>query len=43
MTLRSIASQSGMVIGPALGGLLYGVSPALVYLLAAGCSVLASW
>ena len=27
MTLRSIASQAGMVIGPALGGLLYGVSP----------------
>ena len=36
MTLRSIASQAGMVVGPALGGLLYGVSPGLVYLLAAG-------
>jgi MFS family permease len=36
MTLRSIATQSGQVIGPALGGLLYGVSPSLVYLLAAG-------
>src|ERR1700756_2476590 len=41
MALRSIASQTGMVIGPALGGLLYGVSPSLVYLLAAG-SCLAS-
>jgi hypothetical protein len=42
MTLRAIASQVGMVIGPALGGLLYGVSPVLVYLLAAGCCVLSS-
>ncbi len=42
MTLRSIASQAGMVIGPALGGLLYGVSPSLVYLLAAGSCVLSS-
>ncbi len=40
MTLRSIASQAGMVIGPALGGLLYGVSPSLVYLLAAGSCVI---
>jgi MFS family permease len=36
MTLRSIATQSAQVIGPALGGLLYGTSPSLVYLLAAG-------
>jgi hypothetical protein len=42
MTLRSIASQLGMVIGPALGGLLYGVSPVLVYLLATGCCVVSS-
>ncbi len=42
MTLRSIASQAGMVIGPAVGGLLYGVSPVLVYLLATGCCVLSS-
>ncbi len=42
MTLRSIASQSGMVIGPAIGGLLYGVSPVVVYLVAAGSCVLAS-
>lgn len=41
MALRSIASQMGMVVGPALGGLLYGVSPALVYLLAAGACLLA--
>ena len=42
MTLRSIASQAGMVVGPALGGLLYGVSPGLVYLLAAGSCVISS-
>jgi MFS family permease len=42
MTLRAIASQMGMVIGPAVGGVLYGVSAVLVYLLAAGCCVLAS-
>jgi MFS family permease len=39
MTLRSIASQIGQVTGPALGGLLYGVSPSLVYLLTAGACV----
>jgi MFS family permease len=37
MTLRAIATQGGQVIGPALGGLLYGVSPSLVYLMAAAC------
>src|ERR1700677_1260027 len=42
MTLRSIATQSGQVAGPAIGGLLYGVSPSLVYLLAAGSCLLAS-
>jgi MFS family permease len=42
MVMRSIASQSGMVIGPAVGGLLYGVSPVVVYLVAAGSCVLAS-
>jgi MFS family permease len=42
MTLRAIASQAGMVIGPAVGGLLYGVSPVLVYLLAAGCCVVSA-
>ncbi len=42
MALRSIASQTGMVVGPALGGLLYGVSPVVVYLVAAGSCVLAS-
>jgi MFS family permease len=35
MTLRSIATQSGSVAGPALGGLIYGISPAVVYLLTA--------
>jgi MFS family permease len=42
MTLRSIASQSAQVLGPALGGLLYGVSPVLVYLLSGGMCLLAS-
>ena len=42
MTLRSIASQSGAVVGPALGGLLYGTSPSLVYLLAAGACLFAT-
>ena len=39
MTLRSIASQAGMVVGPAVGGVLYGLSPGLVYLLASGSCV----
>jgi MFS family permease len=42
MTLRSIATQSAQVIGPALGGLLYGTSPSLVYLLAAA-ACLTAW
>jgi MFS family permease len=42
MTLRSIATQGGQVVGPALGGLLYGVSPGAVYSLAAGICALAS-
>jgi MFS family permease len=42
MTLRSVASQGGMVLGPAIGGLLYGVSPSLVYLLAAGACLVAA-
>jgi MFS family permease len=36
MTLRSIASQGAQVVGPALGGLIYGASPSAVYLVAAG-------
>jgi MFS family permease len=42
MTLRTVASQTGQVLGPALGGLLYAVSPVLVYLLAAGMCLLAA-
>jgi hypothetical protein len=42
MTLRSIATQTGQVTGPALGGLLYGASPSLVYLLAGGACVTAA-
>jgi MFS family permease len=42
MALRSVASQSGMVIGPAIGGLLYGISPEVVYLASAGSCGLAA-
>jgi MFS family permease len=42
MALRSIASQTGQVIGPAVGGLVYGLSPVVVYLTAAGCCGLAT-
>jgi MFS family permease len=42
MNLRALGGMAGMVIGPAIGGLLYGVSPVLVYLLSAGGCVLAS-
>jgi hypothetical protein len=42
MTLRSIAAQAGQVCGPALGGLVYGVSPSLVYLLASGACMVAA-
>lgn len=40
MTLRSIATQAASVLGPALGGLIYGLSPTVVYLLGAGvCAI----
>ena len=42
MTLRSIATQSGSVAGPALGGLIYAISPTVVYLLTAALCLLAS-
>jgi MFS family permease len=42
MTLRSIATQVGMAAGPALGGLVYGISPSAVYLVTAGMLLLAS-
>jgi hypothetical protein len=42
MTLRSIATQTGQVLGPAIGGVVYGISPSLVYLLAAGSCVAAT-
>jgi MFS family permease len=42
MTLRSIASQSAQVVGPALGGLLYGGSPVLVYSLSSAMCLLAA-
>ncbi len=42
MTLRSVATQIGQVCGPALGGVLYGVSPSLVYLLTAGACLAAT-
>jgi MFS family permease len=42
MTLRSFAGQGAPVIGPAMGGLVYGLSPSAVYLLAAGSCALAT-
>jgi MFS family permease len=40
MTLRSFSVQGAQVLGPALGGVVYGISPSLVYALAAGfCAV----
>jgi MFS family permease len=45
MTLRSFSAQGAQVIGPALGGIVYGLSPAVVYGLAAcscGLAVLAA-
>ena len=42
MTLRSIAVQGAQVVGPALGGLLYPYSPALVYGVAGGMCLAAA-
>jgi MFS family permease len=42
MTLRSIATQTAAVTGPAIGGLIYGISPALVYEIAAGACLAAA-
>ncbi len=42
MTLRSVATQGAQVIGPALGGLLYPLSPGFVYGVAAGMCLLAA-
>jgi MFS family permease len=42
MTLRNVATQGAQVVGPALGGLLYGVSPTLVYSIAAGVCLASS-
>jgi MFS family permease len=42
MTLRAFAGQGAQVIGPAIGGLIYGVSPTAVYLIAAGSCALAA-
>ena len=42
MTLRSIAIQVGAVAGPAIGGLLYPVSPGFVYGVSAGMCVAAA-
>jgi MFS family permease len=42
MTLRTVASQTGQVLGPALGGVLYAGSPVVVYLLAAGMCLIAA-
>jgi MFS family permease len=42
MVLRSFSGQGAQVIGPAVGGLIYGVSPTAVYLIAAGALVFAT-
>jgi hypothetical protein len=42
MTLRSIATSGGMVLGPAIGGAVYALSPSLVYLLTAGMCTLSA-
>jgi len=42
MTLRAVAVQGAQVVGPAIGGFLYGVSPSLVYLLSSGWCLLAT-
>jgi MFS family permease len=42
VTLWSAAGQVGSIVGPAIGGAVYGTSPLLVYLLSAGACVLAS-
>jgi MFS family permease len=42
MVLRAFAGQGAQVIGPAVGGLVYGVSPTAVYLIAAGALVFAT-
>ena len=43
MTLRSIATQTSMVAGPALGGLLYALAPGVVYGVAAGICIVAAF
>ena len=43
MTLRSFAGQGAQVIGPAVGGLIYGVSPSAVYLVAGGACAFAAF
>jgi len=40
VTLRSVAGQIGVVVGPALGGVVFAVDPVAVYSLAAGLFVL---
>jgi MFS family permease len=42
MALRTVAGQTGQVLGPALGGVLYAASPVLVYSLAAGMCLVAA-
>jgi MFS family permease len=42
MTLRSIALQAAQVVGPALGGLLYPLSPGVTYGVAAGMCLAAA-
>jgi MFS family permease len=41
IALRSVASQAGVVVGPALGGVIFAVEPVAVYITAAALSLLA--
>jgi len=42
MALRSIASQTSVMVGPAVGGLLFAAKPALVYAVAVGLFAIAA-
>jgi MFS family permease len=41
VALRSVATQAGIVVGPALGGVIFAVEPVAVYITAAALSLLA--
>jgi MFS family permease len=41
IALRSVANQAGIVVGPALGGVIFAIEPVAVYITAASLSLLA--